>query len=394
MARGGWHGYRQLSSYATMKQQLLARDTFLSAAFRMLPLFPALGESFDHMRVCIIHQMASEDESALIEEDLTTSALNLLEMVLSSSEAACHEVVAPRNFSLWARFRKILLGNRNFQAQSACLVVLQLVTLENVGPSEAETLLARYDLLTVLFEHLGFHQPEEVTTEILRSIELLCAVPSQAFKRSVDVGMANLLAVAGRAVHDGHSNLLLQWYRCIECLLHPSRNGVRDIDSVAEAAALGLTYHHDPEVLESCWHALLVILNDTERRSIKAEAAMYQSLKMLKVCERSVIAHEGAMLNFLACLSTILDRYEPTSELCQEVLQGIKDSVVPRVMESSGGVSLATFGGLMGILGLAFSKEPTFGKGYAEAALRSGSLGTCSEEMDDASTANILIPEH
>ena len=38
------------------------------------------------------------------------------------------------------------------------------------------------------------------------------------------------------------------------------------------------------------------------------------------------------MLNFFACLSTILDRYEPTSELCQEVLQGIKDSVVPRVM--------------------------------------------------------------
>ena len=60
----GW----QLSSYSTMKQQLLARDTFLSSAFRMLPHFPALGESFDHMRVCIIHQMASEDESALIEE--------------------------------------------------------------------------------------------------------------------------------------------------------------------------------------------------------------------------------------------------------------------------------------------------------------------------------------
>lgn len=91
MARGGWHGYRQLSSYATMKQQLLARDTFLSAAFRMLPLFPALGESFDHMRVCIIHQMASEDESALIEE-----------VLLHHVTGSCRLAQTPR--SVWSRF--------------------------------------------------------------------------------------------------------------------------------------------------------------------------------------------------------------------------------------------------------------------------------------------------
>lgn len=50
------------------------------------------------------------------------------------------------------------------------------------------------------------------------------------------------------------------------------------------------------------------------------------------------------MLNFLACLSTILDRYEPTSELCQEVLQGIKDSVVPRVMVNFSGLLLRVYG--------------------------------------------------
>ena len=134
-------------------------------------------------------------------------------MVLWESKLACNEIVAPRNSNLWKRFRKVLLQDgENFDAQVACLSVLQLVgpgpsnalpfilvtnayihcasvekvsqfaawqTLDNVGPSEVEAAMTRYDILTVLFEHLGFQQPEEVTIEIIHCIQRFCSVDSE-----------------------------------------------------------------------------------------------------------------------------------------------------------------------------------------------------------------------
>jgi hypothetical protein len=58
----------QLSSYAEMKMLHLARDEFLSSALQLAVQSPQLSEAMDDIRMILIHQMASEDGAAIIEE--------------------------------------------------------------------------------------------------------------------------------------------------------------------------------------------------------------------------------------------------------------------------------------------------------------------------------------
>jgi hypothetical protein len=58
----------QLSSYAEMKMLHLARDEFLSSALQLAVQSPQLSKAMDDIRIILIHQMASEDGAAIIEE--------------------------------------------------------------------------------------------------------------------------------------------------------------------------------------------------------------------------------------------------------------------------------------------------------------------------------------